>query len=381
MKKTPTFGRQLSLKRQASIIREQRGVGYIFLTMLGAVLIASSNCLRSMASETDPYDSYYALTVGQLICSALLLAFFRIVRSRDFRLPYYKRKPVKETKVNAVDTDGKATSGATKDGELTWQFDRTNLLLVILGGMLEFSVSLTINIGFGFAFQYGINAGIALLLLPLCSVFIGIVSYFAFEEHMQKVQVLGMIIILAGVTIISLFPAQSNEGKTATLGEFAIVLGINLLTTILFAAELITARVLSERVANSTLTGFSFIFALGVVGTVCFIIATAMGNGLHTIGWGVMGLMILAAFLNVLSIGLVQYTMSVGVGAVVSSIFTLNPAILVSLAYIFLDQKLSVMQVVGILISVLGALCLSIKDDLFCKVARCCKRKGKVASI
>ena len=247
--------------------------------------------------------------------------------------------------------------------------------------MLEFSVSLTINIGFGFAFQYGINAGIALLLLPLCSVFIGIVSYFAFEEHMQKVQVLGMIIILAGVTIISLFPAQSNEGKTATLGEFAIVLGINLLTTILFAAELITARVLSERVANSTLTGFSFIFALGVVGTVCFIIATAMGNGLHTIGWGVMGLMILAAFLNVLSIGLVQYTMSVGVGAVVSSIFTLNPAILVSLAYIFLDQKLSVMQVVGILISVLGALCLSIKDDLFCKVARCCKRKGKVASI
>ena len=338
-----------------------------------------------MATETDPYDSYYALTLGQLICSSLMLGFFRVVRSKDFRLPYYKKKPVNELKVNAVGVDGKGKEGAkkvgAKIGELTWQFDWTNLFLVILGGMLEFSVSLTINIGFGFAFEYGINAGIALLLLPLCSVFVAIVSYFAFEEHMQKVQVLGMVIILAGITIISLFPAQTDEGKTATLGEFAIVLGINLLTTILFAAELITARVLSERVANSMLTGFSFIFALGVVGTVCFIIATAMGNGFHTLGWGIMGLMILAAFLNVLSIGLVQYAMSVGVGAVVGSIFTINPAILVSLAYIFLDQELSSMQVVGILISVLGALCLSMKDNIFSKTGKCCKRKGKDAEI
>ena len=50
-----------------------------------------------------------------------------------------------------------------------------------------------------------------------------------------------------------------------------------------------------------------------------------------------LGLMVAAAFFGVISSGLVKYSIAIGVAAVVSSIYNLNPAILAGMAYFFLN--------------------------------------------
>jgi len=86
-----------------------------------------------------------------------------------------------------------------------------------LGGLAEFGVSLTTIMGFSFANEYGINAGIAGVLFPLSSAFVAIIARFAYEEMIQKVQFLGMLVILFGATVIAMFPAEAEDGKKATL--------------------------------------------------------------------------------------------------------------------------------------------------------------------
>ena len=143
---------------------------------------------------------------------------------------------------------------------------------MILAALAELSIALSVIMAFSYAMEYGVNAGIATILLPTSSAFSAMIAYFAFEEHMQKIQFLGMLIILCGVAFIALFPAETEDGKKATPGEVATVLCINLVSALLFTAELIICRILGDRGTDGRLTGFSFLFAMGVVGSVCLIV-------------------------------------------------------------------------------------------------------------
>ena len=177
-----------------------------------------------------------------------------------------------------------------------------------------------------------------------------------------------MIVIFTGATVIAMFPAEDDEGKKATPKEFAIVLGINLICAVCVTCELITARLLSERGVDGKYIGLNFLITTGGLGSILMFIATALGAGIYATGWDGFGLMMAAAFVGVISFGLVQYAMAIGVAAVVSSIFNLNPAILAAMAYFFLNQALTAEQVIGIGLSLLGAVFLSMKDNAFSRI-------------
>ena len=148
---------------------------------------------------------------------------------------------------------------------------------------------------------------------------------------------MGMIVIFTGATVIAMFPAENEEGKKASPKEFAIVLGINLTCAICVTVELITARLLSERGVDGKYIGLNSLVVTGSLGTISLIIATIMGSGVYATGWDGLGLMVAAAFFGVISSGLVKYSIAIGVAAVVSSIYNLNPAILAGMAYFFLN--------------------------------------------
>ena len=171
-----------------------------------------------------------------------------------------------------------------------------------------------------------------------------------------------MLIILCGVAFIALFPAETEDGKKATPGEIATVLCINLVSALLFTAELIICRILGDRGTDGRLTGFSFLFAMGLVGSVCLIVSTAMGDGIYAIGWHNFGLLMLSALSAAISLGCVSYAMSIGVASLVVSVMNLNPAIICVIA-IMAGQKLSMMQGLGLIIAVIGTIILSLKDN------------------
>ena len=246
---------------------------------------------------------------------------------------------------------------------------------MFLAGLAELSVSLSIIITFSYANEYGINAGIATVLLPTSSAFAAIIAYFAFEEHMQKIQFLGMLIILCGASFIAIFPAKVDDGEQATPGEIATVLSINLVSALLFTGELMISRILGDRGADGRLTGFSLLFAMGLVGSICLIASTAMGNGIHAIGWDVFGILMLSALCAAISLGLASYAMTLGVASLVVSVMNLMPALMCVIA-IFAGQDISTMQGFGLVISVIGTITLSLKDNCASRLRERC-RKGK----
>ena len=85
--------------------------------------------------------------------------------------------------------------------------------------MSEFGTCLLTILAFNYAASYGVNAGVAGVLFPLSSVFVSIVSYFIFEERLAISQVVGMFVVIAGATLIVMFPAENEDTGDKTTGK------------------------------------------------------------------------------------------------------------------------------------------------------------------
>lgn len=67
------------------------------------------------------------------------------------------------------------------------------------------------------ASERNINAGLSTVLMPLSSIFVSVISFFLFKEKLQVTHVIGMLVVIAGATLIALFPAGSDsEGDDIT---------------------------------------------------------------------------------------------------------------------------------------------------------------------
>ena len=183
------------------------------LALLASFLMAVCSLLRSMVADT-PYDSFYAISFGDLTWTVVALAFFKCKLKSNFRMSWYQKQEPKQ--VSNQDIENCDLRSVTNSEAEIWNFSWANLGLVILGGLAEFGNSLMTLMGLSFASEYGINAGIAGVLYPLSTIFVAIIARFAYEEHIQRIQLLGMLVIFAGATVIALFPAEDEEGKKAS---------------------------------------------------------------------------------------------------------------------------------------------------------------------
>lgn len=77
---------------------------------------------------------------------------------------------------------------------------------------------------------------------------------------------------------------------------------------------------------------------------------------------------------GVASINLLQYCFSIGKAGVVGSIFNTDTVFFSALCFFFLDQKLSIEQVIGIFIVLTGAVVISLDYETIMYVL-CCGRK------
>ena len=215
--------------------------------------------------------------------------------------------------------------------------------MVIGGGLSELGCSLFTIISFGAALKYDINAGIATATMPLSSAFVAIFAHFRYGEKLNYVHLFGLVIVIAGATVIALFPAdEPGDTKTATTGQILIVLGFGSISAMCLTSEMLISRALADRGADGRFIGLNFLISEGIIGTVGLIILTCTGNGLLIVGFKGTMLMILAGLTGVFSIGLLQYSISIGIVAIVCSIFNTNSAWFTLLCYIFLHQDLSI---------------------------------------
>lgn len=140
-------------------------------------------------------------------------------------------------------------------------------------------------------------------------------------------------------------------------------MGFGLLATVCLTGELLLSRMLANRGVDGRYIGLNFLIAEGIIGTVCLVISSAMGSGFFSTGLDGALIMLLAGLTGVVAVGLLQYSISIGIAGIVSSIFNTNVAFFTALCFFFLNQALSTWQIIGIVITLLGAIFLSFNDD------------------
>ena len=95
--------------------------------------------LRGVQSDT-PFATKFSLSMVFLVLSLLSLATYRIKGGKNFVWPWYK-----EVKFNG-------------DGDRVGLiFSRTQLIMLILGGLCEFMISLFVILAFNAALKANIN--------------------------------------------------------------------------------------------------------------------------------------------------------------------------------------------------------------------------------
>ena len=76
---------------------------------------------------------------------------------------------------------------------------------------------------------------------------------------------------------------------------------------------------------------------------------------------------------GVIAINLLQYSVAIGFAGIASAVFNTDIVFLSSLAYFILNEPLSILQVVGIMVTTLGAVTLSFNEELLEKCG--CRQK------
>jgi len=123
------------------------------------------------------------------------LAVYRF-RVKDFVWPVYKEFEL-----------DKSLNG---DAKKVLRFSKTQLFMLILGGMCEFLISLSIIMAFNAALKANINQGIGTSLITLNAVIVSILSYVFYGEKISLVNGLGIVVVIVALVIIALFGPENE---------------------------------------------------------------------------------------------------------------------------------------------------------------------------
>ena len=212
--------------------------------------------------------------------------------------------------------------------------------------MIEFVGSIGVLLSLNAAQTANINQGIVASITILNLVVVTILCYFIFKEKVSPVQIFGIVVVIASIITLSCTgpepPADISHkvsektGGMVSVTIFAVVAALSISTEVLLNQWL---RI--YRGVPGDVSGNFFLLFEGVIGTICLIITTAMGSGLHELSLESFGFLMLAALFLFTAIIIANYTISIGIVGVVLAIFNSNAAIHVLLSSIFLAQDIT----------------------------------------
>ena len=96
-----------------------------------------------------------------------------------------------------------------------------------------------------------------------------------------------------------------------------------------------------RRGINGDVSGMCFLLVEGIVGTLCLLITTLQGNGIHELSPKSFAMSLLAGCLTFTSLVMLNFSIAKGLAGVAISVFNTNPTIQVILSLIFLGQTVT----------------------------------------
>ena len=149
----------------------------------------------------------------------------------------------------------------------------------------------------------------------------------------------------------------------------ALVVMWGVLGAIFLSFEIMSNKwLMIRRGINGDISGMFFLLVEGLIGTACLIITTAQGSGLHELSSKVFLMVMVAGLLAFAALMCVNYAIAKGIAGVAISVFNTNASIQVILSSLFLRQAISFWQIVGVVLSLVGACILTIGDTIIEKI-------------
>ena len=117
-----------------------------------------------------------------------------------------------------------------------------------------------------------------------------------------------------------------------------MVIVFGLLGAIFLSIEVMITKYLGKQGVQGYMAGFTLLMVEGAIGTVCLIVYTLMGYGMHEATVQGFWIISLASVVCFTSLVLLFYSLAVGYAGLAISIFDANPAIQTIVSYYLLGQ-------------------------------------------
>ncbi len=192
-----------------------------------------------------------------------------------------------------------------------------------------------------------IKASLERLILFIYPTLVVLISYLAFRKKISRQQALGIFITYLGIVVI--FGTELHLGNQAdvTIGGMLIFL-----SAVTYAAYLVGSGWLIPKFGSTVFTAYAMI-----VSCLAVIIHYSLlsSSNLFEFPWEVYVIgFLMAFFATVVPSFLISYAIK-NLGATNFSIFgSLGPISTISLAYVFLEERISPLQMIGALIILIG---------------------------
>ncbi len=230
-----------------------------------------------------------------------------------------------------------------------------DIILISLPGILNVSISMLF---LHLAIFYG-KASISAILISSNSIFVAIFSYFILKEKIDNYRIIGIILGVIGIFLVVYKHLFSN---THTQNEFlGIVFGI--LSTVTFGLYITLSKKFVLKYGNLVYNSISFFIGSIILFLLCILagfdltmnITLKSGIIIFVLGFFATGIAYMLFFEGIKKIP----------AAYASMIFFFKPAIAVVLAYIFLGEQITFIQIVGVVLVFIGVNLKEVRNILF----------------
>ncbi|WP_129632594.1 DMT family transporter [Candidatus Oscillochloris fontis] len=208
------------------------------------------------------------------------------------------------------------------------------------------------------------GAAVATVLVYSSAGFTAIFAIWIFKERLGIIKGIAILLSLAGCVMVS----NAYNGTIWHLNPLGVITGI--LSGVIFAIYTLMGKESAKRQIN-TWNALFYSFALGAIWITIFNLWPGMpgSTGSYARLWpdlplnGWLILLMLAIIPTLLGFGLYNTSMNYLSASIANLLATLEPAMTAVQAYIFLDERMSVIQIVGSLIIILAVFIVQIEKQ------------------
>ena len=243
-----------------------------------------------------------------------------------------------------------------------------SVFAVILDAIIKVTAGWLVIISFKYALYAGINQGVITTIFTLSAIYVAIISWFVFNEKLNKFHVIGMLLLI-GCTILIVFSKSTDHAKTLKVyndevQEVSTLLpvGFALITTFLYSFRTIYVKLFVKELHFNSFDYMTYSYLLSGIVFVPFLLADMYENGFIP---EVVILGMSSGVLNGFAAFFLFYATSTGMAGPAYALKNIEPVVQCVFGVFFLEQHLNISQFVAILMGLSGSLVLTLGPYIF----------------